>query len=79
MEKLIIEYFKPGTRVMAKDYRCKARDLKPGTIRSISIGTWNGHDGELRFSVSYSVQLDRLTYKGDKVYVDAQHDKIELI
>jgi len=79
METLTINYLKPGTRVMAKDYRSKARDMKPGAITQVNIGSWNGYEGEVNFSVSYNVQLDRLTGKGDKVYVSAQHENIEII
>lgn len=72
MEKVkvaTIEYIIPGTRVLAKDYHSKARDMKPGTIINVQPSATNKSDGSVSFSLGYEVLLDRKTANGKKVYV----------
>ena len=69
MKEITLSYHTPGTRVMAKDYKSHARDLKPGTITSINVHAMNIASGSIDFSVSYNVTLDRTTAKGKSVRV----------
>jgi hypothetical protein len=77
MEKATISYYSPGTRVMAKDYKSHARDLKSGIITSINVHAINLRDDSIDFSVSYNVTLDRTTAKGKPVRVSTS--TVELI
>jgi len=77
MKTVTLSYYIPGTRIMVKDYKSHARDLKPGTITSINVNAMNQYDGSINFSVSYNVTLDRTTAKGKPVRVSTS--TVELI
>lgn len=77
MKTATINYYMPGTRVMAKDYHSHARDMKPGTITTIYPRATILRNGTVEFSVSYEITLDRTTANGKPVRVSSS--TVELI